>query len=122
MPDTAAGVATRKAPGRTALPASASTSYSTLRVTVPVAGSTLSTPRQLAHPPVCGPPVGERAMFQSSTLRAQLRVAPSRRVSAFHARLPAYDGAHWPPEHSVNQMPLSGAASCTTLCALGLPA
>src|SRR6478752_7441363 len=122
MPDTEAGVSTRKAPGSTALPARASTSYSTLRVTVPVAGSTVRTPRQLEQPPVCGPPVGERARFQNSTLRAQLRVAPSRRVSAFQARLPAYDGDHWPPEHSVNQMPLSGAASCTAVWALGLPA
>ena len=70
---------------------------------------------------MCGPPVGERARFQNSTLRAQLRVAPSSRVSAFQARLPAYDGDHWPPEHSVNQMPLSGAASCTAVWALGLP-
>src|SRR6478609_7434773 len=103
-----AGEAIRTAPGRTARPARARESYSTLRVTVPVVGSMLSTPRQLPQPPVCGEPEGARARFHSSTLRAQLRVAPMASVPVLQPRLVPKSGAQPPPEHSVNQMPLSG--------------
>jgi hypothetical protein len=65
----------------------------------------VTTPRQFEQSPFCGPEFWSRARFQSDTLRAQFRVAPIKRFSAFQARSPANIDPTV-PKHSVNQMSL----------------
>ena len=81
---------------------------------------------QVSQPPLCGPPVLSRAMFQLTTDRAQLRVVPMATLRACHTRVSRKNcagGSAGPcePEHSVNQMPLSGCASCNAVWALESP-
>jgi hypothetical protein len=89
-------------------------------------GPTVTSPVQVAQPPLCGPPALSRAMFQLTALRAQLRVVPRTTLRACHVRvsrktLAGGSCAPFEPEHSVNQIPLSGKASWSAVWALGSP-
>src|SRR6266511_3809197 len=91
-----------------------------------VPGPTLTTPEHVSQPPRCGPPAGSSARFQFTTVLPQLRVTPSTRLRACHLSVSektCAGGSLGPcePEHSVNQMPLSGNASCNAVWRLGSP-
>jgi len=84
------------------------------------------TPVQVSQPPLCGPPLGSRARFQAIADLAQLRVVPmvmlrAWKVSVSRKNFSGGSVAPCDPEHSVNQIPLSGWASCSAVCALGSP-
>ena len=91
--------------------------YSAFWVTV-WSGPTVTTPLQVSQPFRCGPPDGSSARFQFTTDEAQLRVTPMTMLRACHFSVSentCAGGSLAPcePEHSVNQMPLSGKASCS---------
>ena len=86
----------------------------------------MTTPVQVSQPPRCGPPDGSSARFQLTTVLPQLRVTPSTRLRACHLSVSEKTwagGSAGPcePEHSVNQMPLSGKALCSAVWLLGSP-
>src|SRR3954452_12820584 len=94
-----------------------SVKYSALRVTV-WPGPTVITPLHVSQPPLCGPPLGSSARFQLTTVMPQLRVTPRTMLRACHLSVSentCAGGSLAPcePEHSVNQTPLSGKASCS---------
>ena len=65
-------------------------------------------------------------MFQLTTDFAQLRVVPMMMLRACQVSVPrkicsGVSVGPCEPEHSVNQMPLRGKASCSAVCALGSP-
>ena len=99
--------------------------YSAFWVTV-WPGPTVITPVHVSQPPLCGPPAGSSARFQFTTVLPQLRVTPRTRLRACHLSVSEKTfagGSVGPcdPEHSVNQMPLSGNARCSTVWRLGSP-
>ena len=73
----------------------------------------VTSPVQPPQPPVCGPWLGSSARFHLSTVRAQFRVAPTRRLTPSQTRLSAQFVAQFPLEHSVKWISLSGCASRT---------
>ena len=81
---------------------------------------------QVSQPPLCGPPSASSAMFQVIAVFAQFRVVPmvmlrAWKVSVSRKNLAGGSVGPCEPEHSVNQIPLSGWASCRAVCALGSP-
>ncbi len=115
----------RTAPGRTNFDRWPIVKYSASGRTVP-SGSRVSRPVQVPQPPRCGPPVLSSAMFQLTTDFPQLRVTPIASVRACQVSVPrkicsSVSPAPCEPEHSVNQMPLSGWAWCSAVCAPGSP-
>ena len=119
-------LAIRLAPGFTNRARCPSVWYSAFSVTV-CPGPTVTTPVQVSHPPRCGPPEGSSARFQLTTVLPQLRVTPSTRLRVCHLSVSektCAGGSVGPcePEHSVNQMPLSGNAPWSAVWRLGSPA
>ncbi len=115
----------RVAPGFTNFDRWPMVNSSALGVTVPSL-CTVSSAVQVSQPPLCGPPSASRTRFQSATDLAQLRVVPTVivracQVSVERKNWAGVSAAPCEPEHSVNQMPLSGWASCRAVCALGSP-
>src|SRR4051812_42382544 len=119
-------LAIRCAPGATKRARWPSVWYSAFSVTV-WPGPTVTTPEHVSQPPRCGPPEGSSARFQLTTVLPQLRVTPSTTLRVCHLSVSektCAGGSLAPcePEHSVNQMPLSGKARCRSVWRLGSPA
>src|SRR4051812_3566981 len=109
-------LAMRVAPGATKRARWPRVKYSAFWVTV-WPGPTVTTPLQVSQPFSCGPPDGSSARFQFTTEDAQLRVTPITTLRACHFSVSentCAGGSLAPcePEHSVNQMPFCGNASC----------
>jgi hypothetical protein len=118
-------LAMRTAPGCTNFAACPTVKYSASRETLP-SGCSVSRPVQVSQPPRCGPPVQSSAMFQFAVDLAQFRVVPMMIVRACQVSVPrkicsGVSVGPCEPEHSVNQIPLPGWASCSAVCALGSP-
>ena len=82
----------------------------------------VTTPLQVVHPPVCGPPRSSSARFHFTTDSAQLRVARMIRRMSWYSVVSNGVTAHAPELHSVTSILLSGKLSCTPAIASGVPA